>query len=160
MPAMLSFGYIVRTRYQFFAPQAIVHTDSNMHVLWLPEAMQTRAATSLNSTVTILMAEYIGRKNMTGLNKIQTYELAGLMVPNPLGIAPAPDSALTAADHALVTRDRRTESGFRLTLTDTRRQIDTPVFEYLGLTQSERDDVYNATYDAIVRRQTAEANVS
>ena len=157
---MLSFGYIVRTRYQFFAPQAIVHTDSNMHVLWLPEAMQTRAATSLNSTVTILMAEYSGRKNMTGLNKIQTYELARLMVPNLLGIAPAPDSALMAPDHALVTRDRRTESGFRLTLTDTRRAIDAPVFEYLGLTQSERDDVYNATYDAIVRRQTAEANVS
>ena len=157
---MLSFGYIVRTRYQFFAPQSIVHTDSNMHVLWLPEAMQIRAATSLNSTVTILMAEYSGRKNMTGLNKIQTYELAGLMVPNPAGIADVPGNALRAPDHALVTRDRRTESGFRLTLTGARHQIDAPVFEYLGLTQSERDEVYNATYDAIVKRQTAEASVS
>lgn len=157
---MLSFGYIVRTRYQFFAPQAIVHTDSNMHVLWLPEAMQTRAATSLNSTVTILMAEYSGRKNMTGLNKIQTYELAGLMVPNLAGIVAAPRHAMVKSDHALVTRDRRTESGFRLTLTDTRRTIDAAVFDYLGLTQAEQDDLYNATYDAIVKRQTAEANVT
>lgn len=69
---MLSFGYIVSTRYQFFAPQAIVHTDVNMHVLWLPDPMHTKTATSLNSTVSILMAEYSGRKDMTGLNKIQT----------------------------------------------------------------------------------------
>lgn len=157
---MISFGYIVRTRYQFFATQGIVHTDANMHILWLPDLMQIKAATSLNSTVTVLMAEYSGRKNMTGLNKIQTYELAGLMVPNPVYVAPAPDAALTSHDHALVTRDRRTESGFRLTLSDTRRKIDAPVFEYLGLTQTEQDDLYNATYDAIVKRQTAEANVS
>ena len=157
---MLSFGYIVRTRYQFFAPQAVLHTDANMHVIWLPEAMQIRAATSLNSTVAILMAEYIGRKNMTGLNKIQTYELAGLMIPNPAGIIPAPDTALAASNHALVAKDYRTESGFRPTLTDTRRAIDAPVFDYLGLTQTEQDDLYNATYEAIVKRQTAEANVS
>ena len=157
---MLSFGYIVRTRYQFFAPQAVLHTDANMHVIWLPEAMQIRAATSLNSTVAILMAEYIGRKNMTGLNKIQTYELAGLMVPNPAGVTAASHHALTASDYALATRDHRTESGFRMTLTDTRRAIDAPVFDYLGLTQTEQDDLYNATYDAIVQRQTAEANVS
>ena len=159
-PAMLSFGYIVRTSYQFFAPQTIVHTDANMHVLWLPEPMHAKTATSLNSTLTMLMAEYSGRKNMTGLNKIQTYELARLMVPNPVGVTAAPRHALTASDHALVTRDRRTESGFRLTLTDTRRMIDAPVFDYLGLTQDEQGDLYNAAYDAIVKRQTAEANVS
>ncbi len=61
---------------------------------------------------------------------------------------------------ALVTRDHRSESGFRLTLTDTRRAIDAPVFEYLGLTPGEQDGLYNATYDAIVKRQIAEANVS
>ena len=72
----------------------------------------------------------------------------------------APARALLAEDYALVTRDRRTESGFRLTLTDTRRQIDAPVFAYLGLTQDEQDEIYKATYDAIVNRQIAEANVS
>ena len=157
---MLSFGYIVRTRYQFCAPIHNVHTDSNMHVLWLPESMQIRAATSLNSTVTTLMAEYCGRKNMTGLNKIQTYELARMLVPHPAGVAAAPDGILAAADHALVARDRRTESGFRMTLTAARRALDAPVFAYLGLTQAEQDAVYNAAYDAIVKRQIAEANVS
>ena len=42
---------------------------------------------------------------------------------------------------ALTSRDRRTESGFRLTLADTPRAIDAPVFEYLDLTQGERDEV-------------------
>ena len=56
--------------------------------------------------------------------------------------------------------DRRAETGFRLTLTDTRRAIDAPVFDWLGLTQAERDSVYNAVYDAIVKRQTAEGNIT
>ena len=34
------------------------------------------------------------------------------------------------------------------------------VLEYLGLTQAEQDDLYSATYDAIVKRQTAEVNVT
>lgn len=67
---------------------------------------------------------------------------------------------LTATNHALVARDRRAESGFRLTLTDTRRAIDAPVFEWLSLTQAERKAVYNAVYDAIVKRQTAEGNIT
>lgn len=46
-----------------------------------------------------------------------------------------------------------------MTLTDTRRAIDEPVFEYVGLTQGERDAVYGATYRAIVDRQTAEGSV-
>lgn len=43
---------------------------------------------------------------------------------------------------------------------DTRRAINAPVFEWLGLTQAERDAVYNAVYDAIVKRQTAEGNIT
>lgn len=82
------------------------------------------------------------------------------MVSNPVGVTAAPRHALTASDHAPVTRDRRTESGFRLTLADTRRIIDAPVFDYLGLTGDEQNDLYIAAYDAIVKRQIAEADVS
>ena len=59
-----------------------------------------------------------------------------------------------------LTRDRRTETGHRLTLTPTRQSLDAPAFAHLGLTQAEQDALYEATYDAIVKRQTAEANVS
>ena len=157
---MLSFGFIIRTKCPFLMPTAIVPTANVLHNLYLPPWLQRPAATSLNSTLTMLMVEYGGRANLSGILKVELYELRRLLVPNPAHIAAAPDNVLTATDHALVARDRRTESGFDLTLSDTRRTIDEAVFDYLGLTQAEEDDLYNATYDAIVKRQTAEANVS
>lgn len=120
--------------------------------------MQT--ATALNSTLTMLMLEYAGRANMSGIIELTTYETAALPIANPFGIQPPDLATFQAADHSLVARDRRTESGFRLTLTDTRRAIDAAVFEYLGLTAGERDGVYNAAYGAIVGRQLAEGRVS
>ena len=54
---------------------------------------------------------------------------------------------------------KSTQMQHYLTLTDTRRAIDEPVFEYVGLTQGEREAVYEATYRAIVDRQTAEVRV-
>ena len=157
---MLTFGFIIRTKCPFLMPTGIVHTANVLHNLYLPHYQQAQAATALNSTVTMLMVEYGGRANLSGILKVELYELARLLIPNPEGVEPAPARALRAEDYSLVTRDRRTESGFRLTLTETRRQIDAPVFAYLGLTQDEQDAVYNATYQAIVNRQIAEANVS
>lgn len=157
---MLSFGFIIRTRCPFLMPTDIVHTSNVLHNIYLPAWLQRPAATALNSTLTMLMVEYAGRANLSGILKVELYELARMMVPNPLYIEPVSDTVLTAADHSLVARDRRTESGYRLTLTETRRVLDAGVFEYLGLTAGERDGVYNAVYDAIVGRQVAEANVS
>ena len=157
---MLAFGYIIRTKCPFLVTPNGLNTSKQMHSIYLPQTLQKSAATAFNSTLTMLVVEYGGRANLSGIIMMELYELGQLMVPNPIGIVPVPDSALTASDYALVTRDRRTESGFRMTLTDTRRAIDAPVFDYLGLTQTEQDDLYNATYDAIVKRQTAEANVS
>lgn len=47
-----------------------------------------------------------------------------------------------------------------MTLTDTRRAIDDPVFEYVGLTPTEQAELYEAAYDAVVNRQTAERSVT
>ena len=157
---MLSFGFIIRTRCPFLMPTDIVHTSNVLHNIYLPAWLQRPAATALNSTLTMLMVEYAGRANLSGILKVELYELARMMVPNPLYIEPVSDAVLTAADHSLVTRDRRTESGFRLTLTDTRRAIDGAVFDWLGLTVGERDGVYNAAYGGVVGRQLAEGRVS
>ena len=157
---MLSFGYIIRTKCPFLMPTEIVQTTNVLHNLYLPEGLQRPAATALNSTLTMLLVEYAGRANLSGILKVELYELARMLVPHPAGITAAADDVLAASDHALVARDRRTESGFRMTLTAARRALDAPVFAYLGLTQAEQDAVYNAAYDAIVKRQIAEANVS
>lgn len=157
---MLSFDFIIRTKCPFLVPTQVVRTANVLHNLYLPPWLQAQAATALNSTLTMLMVEYGGRANLSGILKVELYELGRLTVPNPAGIVAVPNDVLDAADYSLVTRDKRTESGFRLTLTDTRRKIDEPVFEYLGLTRGERDAVYNETYDAIVKRQIAEVNVA
>ena len=156
---MLCFGYIIRTKCPFQMPTEIVRTTNVLHNLYLPRAIQAQAATALNSTLSMLMVEHAGRANLSGILKVQLYEVGQQLVPNPSGVPAAPRSALAATDHALVAKDRRTESGFHMTLTDTRRAIDEPVFEYVGLTQGERDAVYEAAYRAIVDRQTAEGRV-
>ena len=159
-PAVIAFGPLMRLKCPFLIPPAGVHLDKRLYYLYLPETLLPSTALVLNSTVAMLMIQYAGRANMSGIIELATYETSNLLIPNPWEIT-APDlEILAAADYGLVARDRRTESGFRLTLTDTRRQIDAPVFAYLGLTPDEQDEIYNATYQAIVNRQIAEANVS
>ena len=150
----------MRLKCPFLIPPAGVHLDKRLYYLYLPETLLPSTALVLNSTVAMLMLQYAGRANMSGIIELATYETSNLPIPNPWGIAAPGLEILDTVDYGLVARDRRTESGFRLTLTDTRRQIDAPVFAALGLTQDEQDAVYNATYQAIVNRQIAEANVS
>ena len=157
---MLCFGYIIRTKCPFLMPYDAIYAADTLHNIYIPKMIRARLATALNSTITMLMVEYAGRANLSGIVQLKRYETAHMQIPNPFGLTPAPLEALMAANHALVARDRRTESGFRLTLTDTRRAIDAPVFEWLGLTQAEQYAVYNAVYDAIVKRQTAEGNIT
>lgn len=158
---MLCFGYIIRTKFPFFMPTEILHTTNVLHNIYVPAPFQAQFATALNSTLTMLMIEYGGRSNLSGILKLELYELAALPIPNPYALASsAPLAAFRSPDHPLLARDRRTETGFRLTLTPTRCALDAPVFASLGLPPAERDAVYNAAYDAIVARHTAEASVS
>ena len=106
-----------------------------------------------------MLQDDAGRANMSGIIELTTYETSALPIANPFGVRPPP-AVFQAADHSLVTRDRRTESGYRLTLTETRRALDAGVFEYLGLTAGEREGVYHAVYAAVVGRQLAEGRVS
>ena len=50
---------------------------------------------------------------------------------------------------ALEASGHRPESGFRPTLAATRRAIDAPALECLGLTPDEQDEAYNAARAAI-----------
>ena len=96
------------------------NTVNVLHNLYLPRWLQKPAATALNSTLAMPMVEYGGRANLSGIPKVELYELSRLTIPNPVGITPVPDAFLTAEDHALVTRGSRTSNGFRIILTDTR----------------------------------------
>lgn len=138
---MLCFGYIIRTKCPFFVLPEIVHTTNVLHNIYVPAPFQAQFATALNGTLAMLMIEYGGRSNLSGILKLELYELAALPVPNPYGLSAAPRAALLASDHALLARDRRTETGFRMTLTASRRALDERAFAWLGLTGGERDAV-------------------
>ena len=157
---MLSFGFIIRLKCPFFAMTEIAHTTNVLHNIYVPAALQAPMATALNSTLTMLMVEYAGRSNLSGILKVELYELANLPIPNPYAVPPAPPSALSSPDHALIVRDRRSPTGYRPSLSDARRAIDARAFAALGLTAVERQAVYGAAYRAILTRQRAEAAVS
>lgn len=157
---MLCFGRIFRTRCPFFIPADALYAADTLYEIHIPKQIQLQTAAALNSTLTMLMLEYAGRTNLSGIVSVQRYELAALPIPNPYALASsAPLAAFHSPDHPLLARDRRAETGFRMTLTDTRRALDAPVFASLGLPPAERDAVYNAAYDAIVARHRAEASV-
>ena len=155
---MLCFGRIIRTRCPFFIPADGLYAADTLYEIYIPKQIQTRTAAALNSTLTMLMLEYAGRTNLSGIVSVQRYELAALPVPNPYALATPPLAALRARDHALLARDHRTDTGFRPTLSAARSAIDDLVFAWLGMTPAERDAVYGAAYDAIVDRHTAEAS--
>ena len=157
---MLCFGRITRLKCPFFIPADDLYAADTLYEIYIPKQIQLQTAAALNSAITMLMIEYAGRTNLSGIVSVQRYELANLPIPNPYALAPAPLAALRSPAHPLVARDRRTETGFRMTLSDARRALDAPVFASLGLPPAERDAVYNAAYDAIVKRQLAEGSVS
>ena len=101
---MLCFGYIIRTKCPFFVLPEIVHTTNVLHNIYVPAPLQAQFATALNSTLAMLMIEYGGRSNLSGILKLELYELAALPVPNPYGLSAAPRAALLASDHALLAR--------------------------------------------------------
>ena len=157
---MLCFGRIFRTRCPFFIPADALYAADTLYEIHIPKQIQTQTAAALNSALTMLMLEYAGRTNLSGIVTVQRYELAALPIPNPYALASsAPLAAFRAHDHPLLARDRRAETGFRMTLSDSRNAIDEPVFAWLGMARGERDAVYNAAYDAIVARHRAEASV-
>ena len=155
---MLCFGRTIRTRCPFFIPADGLYAADTLYEIYIPKQIQTRTAVALNSALTMPMSEYGGRTNLSGIVSVQRYEFDALPVPNPYALASPPLAALSARDHALVARDRRAETGFRLTLSGSRRAIDERVFAWLGLAGGERDAAYEAAYNAIVDRHTAEAS--
>ena len=158
---MLAFGYIIRTKCPFLMmPDADMPTSDNLQNIYIPKQIQAQAATALNSTVTMLMVEYAGRANMSGIVKVQRYETENLLIPNPYAVPPAPPSALSSSDHALIVRDRRSPTGYRPSLSHARRAIDARAFAALPLTPPERRALYAAAYAAVLTRQRSEAAVS
>ena len=98
-------------------------------------------AASLNSSWTQLWVSVMGRTNFGGgLLKIETYETANIIVPNP-----------SMVDEHEARQVLSPASMLELNGED-RKQLDNIIFDALGLTQGERDGVYEAVVNLVEAR--------
>jgi hypothetical protein len=105
---------------------------------------EERLCLSVNSPITGLQVNLAGRSNFGGgLLKIQTYEVANILCVDPMNIL---------ADLNLSRLIKSTSLGLDDIFQPDRRELDNIVFDVLGLTQGERDAVYEAVIELVRQR--------
>ena len=97
----------------------------------------------MNSSVTQLTTNIVARANFgQGVLEIQTYETDNLLILNPTMYGEVNESIFRSTQWDV------------LNPSPERRMVDDAVFDALGLTQGERDDVYEAVRDLVTKRST------
>ena len=125
----------------FFASDGILFID-NFHEIHSTAASAVELCAAMNSSVSQLLVNTLGRGNFGGgLIKMQVYELANLSIANP-------GSLPKFGDHVFGTVNWDV-----LTPSSERHLIDDAVFEVLGLTQGERDAVYEGVTELVGNRR-------
>ena len=96
---------------------------------------------ALNSSWTQLWVSVMGRTNFGGgLLKIETYETANIIVPNPI-LIDEQDSRQVLNAAGMLELDSKE-----------RKQLDDIIFDALNLTQGEREAVYEAVVNLVESR--------
>ena len=139
--APINANYLVDRVMRFFFNEQGFYVSDNFQEVHPKHKNKYQLAVSANSSILQLSANITGRANFGGgLMKIQTYEVADLMIlePSLLGENDC-RKALTVAER-LDLRD------------DDRRTLDSIIFDALGLTRGERDAVYEAVIGLVEAR--------
>jgi len=138
--AKVNCNYLVDKVMRFFASDRPFLVSDNFQEIH-SEIDAKRLSAVCNSTISQLNINVSGRSNFgDGLLKIQTYEVSDIMVPD--------QRLLTSSEisQAIV-------SARMLDLVDAdRRALDGIIFDLLGLTQGERDAVYEAVVELVEAR--------
>jgi len=139
--ACINVNYLVNEVIRFFTKEDGFYVSDNFQEIHAFHSSFWQLTASANSTILQLFANVTGRANFGGgLMKIQTYEVAGLMIIEP--------NLLNAeACKAKLLQSQRLE----LNAFD-RRALDDVVFDALGLTAGEREAVYEAVVELVRRR--------
>ena len=130
-PARLVMNYQMHaTARTFYSDEGILVSD-NLQEIHIDADLAPRLCVSMNSSITQLQFNVTGRSNFGGgMIKIQTYELANLPVVDP--------SRLCSIDVSIF----RSDKWDVLSPSPERKIIDDAVFDLIGLSQGERDGVY------------------
>ena len=133
--------FIGSTARTIISPREIFFSDNFQIIHSTPEFVPTLCAT-MNSTFNQLVLNVEGRANFgAGVLEVQTYEIASLTIVNPK-LLPNFDSTLFESSNWDVLRP-----------SEERIQIDTMIFDILGLTSYERDAVYESVVELVENRR-------
>ena len=140
MPS-LSFNYLISSTARTLYAQNGCYTSDNFQEIHTDFGLILPLCASLNSSLFQLMVNMAGRSNFGGgLLKIQTYEVLELLCLDPRTFALEDAAIFTSTDWEM------------LNPSDDRRAIDAIIFDTLGLTQGERDGVYEAVVNLVEAR--------
>lgn len=137
----MNVNYLVDRVMRFFIKEDGFYVSDNFQEIHSPMAHLWQVAVSANSSILQLFANVTGRANFgDGLMKIQTYEVDNLTLLKPtlLDTKSCKASLVDAERLELEDSDRKT--------------LDEIVFNALGLTQGERDAVYEGVINLVESR--------
>ncbi len=139
--AAVNVNYLVDRVMRFFVKEDGFNVSDNFHELHTSYDSPWQLAVSANSTVLQLFANVTGRANFgDGLMKIQSYEVANLVLIEPILLEPE-------TCREIVRKVNRLELG-----SAERKALDDEVFAVLGLTKDEQDAVYEAVTSLVEGR--------
>ncbi len=139
--APVNVNYLVDRVMRFFVQECGLYASDDFQQIYPHGDLVWQLAASANSTVLQLSANVAGRANFGGgLMKIQTYEVADLLLIKPSLLEAETCRAILGDVERLECEDQD------------RRALDSIVFDVLGLTQGERDAVYEAVINLVEAR--------
>ena len=128
---MLGMNYVIDTTARtFYVPEGCVFPNV-FHIARSKSGSQLHLCASLNSTFAQLVINISGRANLGGgALKIEMYEFESIQIVDP-ALLPELDAGIFVSEEWDAVRP-----------SESRRALDSVVFNALGLTAGEREDVY------------------
>lgn len=140
--ASLAMNYVIDSTARTFYVPTGSHFTNVFHTVSIPPASLLKFCAALNSTLSQFMLNLTGRANLgSGALKVELYEFESLKIAEPKQLPDFDNDIFGTANWDV------------LTPSSERRLIDDAVFDWLGLTQGEREAVYEGVTELVENRR-------
>ena len=138
----LAMNKMIDTTSRAFLTMECVFVNNVLYEIHPENTTPAKLCTALNSTICNLIVNPEGRVNFGGgMLELAAYETANLAIVNPILLSEPDTEVFVSVDWDVLTPSAE------------RRQIDDMVFDVLGLTQGERDAVYEGVVELVENRR-------
>lgn len=140
--ASLAMNYVIGSTARTFYVPTGSHFTNVFHTISIPPASLLKFCAALNSTLSQFMLNLTGRANLGGgALKVEMYEFESLIIAQPEQLPDFGNDIFETANWNV------------LTPSSERMLIDNAVFDWLGLTQGEREAVYEGVTELVENRR-------